>query len=278
MVFRQTDVRCKLRTVQRDKNVKQERNMNQQIYEDYSRLTFEEFKKFSTPYELHDIANRCLFEIQEWIVESSLCSEATALMIFWNNAPFDFLDYGWKKKTGSGIENFDIIRTIINNFEKGFYLKTDIKYDPSEVISNARRIPEVVLQASKGEEPYIYIDKKEVHSWFGDYLDAKIYHCGTTIELYNIAVSLKHREMSVYENIIEHPLCDKAIALMIYWLLDKYSNSNLHAQEWPTIKPILEKIVCKLQNNEYKEVLTYDPNKEVKPVKWKIPDYMFEKV
>lgn len=77
---------------------------------------------------------------------------------------------------------------------------------------------------------------------------------------------------------LKHPLCDKAIAFMMYWLLDKYSNFSLHAEEWPIIKPILEKIVYKLQNNEYKEVLTYGPNKEVKPVKWKIPDCMFKKL
>ena len=252
--------------------------MEKQVYLDYSDLTFDEFKKFSTPYELHDIANRCFFYIQEWIVESSLCSEATALMLFWENSPVSFLDWSWNKKTGSGIEDFNLIRTIINNFEKGFYLKTDIKYDPSEKISKTEFIPEVVLQASKGEEPYIYIDKKEVHSWFGDYLDSKIYRCDTTIELYNIVVSLKQREIDVYENILEHPMCDKAIALMIYWLLKKYSNSSLYAENWLIIKPILEKIVYRLQNNEYKEVLTYDPNKEVKPIKWKIPEYMFKKI
>ncbi|NDV64904.1 DUF4274 domain-containing protein [Bacteroides sp. 224] len=252
--------------------------MEKQIYSDYSRLTFEEFQKFSTPCELHDIASRCLYEIKQWIVESDLCSEATALMIFWNACPADFLNYSWNKKTGNDIDVFNIIRTVINNFEKGFYLKTDIKYDPSEVISKTKFIPEVVLQASKGEEPYIYIDKEEVHSWFGDYLVSKINRCDTTIELYNIAVSLKHREINVYEKILEHPLCDKAIALIIYWLLDKYSNSSLYATDWLIIKPVLEKIVHKLENNEYKEILAYDPNKEVKPIKWKIPDYMFKKI
>ena len=252
--------------------------MDKQIYSDYSELTFEEFQKFSTPYELHDIASRCLFTVQQWIVESSLCSEATALMLFWHNSPTDFLDYGWNKKTGSRIEDFDLIRTIINNFEKGFYLKTDIEYDPSEAISKVEFIPEVVLQASKGEEPYIYIDKKEVHSWFGDYLDSKIYHCDTTMELYNIVVSLKQRDIDVYEKLLDHPLCDKAIALIIYWLFVKYSNSSLYAEQWLTIKPILEKIVYRLENNEYQEILAYDPNKEVKPIKWKIPNYMFKKI
>lgn len=252
--------------------------MDNQNYSDYSRLTFYDFQKFSTPYQLHDIAGRCLFEIQQWIVESNLCSEATALMIFWNACPTDFLNYSWNKKTGNDIDVFNIIRTVINNFEKGFYLKTDISYNPSEVILKTNFIPEVVLQASKGEDPYIYIDKKEIHSWFGDYLDNKIERCDTTIELYNIAVSLKNRDIAVYEKILEHPLCDKAIALIIYWLLDKYSNYSLYAEDWPVIKPILEKIVYKLLNNEYEEVLTYDPNKEVKPIKWRIPDCMFKKI
>jgi len=252
--------------------------MDKPVYKDYSRLTLEEFKKFSTPEELHDIAGRCLYEIQQWIVESNLCSEATALMIFWKACPVEFLEYSWNKKTGNDIDVFNIIRTVINNFEKGFYLKTDIKYDPSEVISKTKFIPEVVLQASKGEEPYIYIDKKEVHSWFGDYLVAKIHRCETTMELYNIAVSLKQRELNVYEQLLDHPLCDKAIALMIYWLLVKYSNSSLYAEQWLSIKPILEKIVNRLQNNHYPEVLSYDPNKEIKPIRWKIPEYMFQKI
>lgn len=244
----------------------------------YSDLSFEDFQKFNTPYKLHNLASRSLFQVQQWIIESKLCSEATALMLFWKTCPHEFLSYSWKAKSCSRIDDFNFIRTIINNFEKGFYLKTDISYDPSEAISKANIIPDVVLQASNGEEPYIYIDKKEVHSWFGDYLDSKIERCDTTIELYNIAVSLRHREMDVYEKIIDHSFCDKAIAIMIYWLLDRYSNFTLYAQEWLKIKPIMEKIVLKLQNNEYPEVLTYDPNKEVRPVKWRIPDIMFKKI
>lgn len=241
-------------------------------------LSFEDFLKINTSYELHDLAGMCSFDIQEWIIESKLCSEATALMLFWNNHPEDFLGYSWKAKTGSRIEDFNFIRTIINNFERGFYLKTDISYDPSNAISKIKFIPDVVLQVCHGEEPYVYIDKKEVHSWFGDYLDSKIYRCDNTMELYNIVVSLKHREMSVYEKILDHPCCDKAIAIMIYWLLDRYSNFTIYADDWLAIKPMLEKIVKKLENNEYPEILAYDPNKEVRPIKWKIPDYMFKKI
>ena len=251
---------------------------NKGNYSEFLKMPIEEFQKFTTPYELHEIACRsCSFELEKWIVESALCSEATALMIFWRMNPAEFLNYSWKKKFDDEI-HFDIVRIIIKNFEKGFYQKTDIKYDPSDAISKEEFIPEVLLQACNGEEPYIYIDAKEVHSWFGDYLESKIHRCETTMELYNIAVSLKHREISVYEKVIDHPMCDKAIALIVYWLLDKYSVSALYAQEGLSFNPILKKIVKRLQNNEYQEILEYDPNKYVKPIKWKIPEFMFNKI
>lgn len=243
----------------------------------YLDLEFEEFQKMKTPGELHKLATKCYFYIQQWVVESEFCSEATALMLFWDTSPYEFIRLGWKTKVGTN-EDFDFIRTIINNFEKGFYLKTDIRYNPAEKIAKAEKIPDIVLQPSIGEEPYIYIDANEVKSWFGENLYNKIKRCDSTIELYNIAIALKHCEWQVYEQVIEHPYCDKAIALHTYWLLDKYVGFNLYAQDWLNIKPVIEKIVSKLQNKEYKEVLSYDPNKEVKPIKWEIPDLMFQKI
>lgn len=82
----------------------------------------------------------------------------------------------------------------------------------------------------------------------------------------------------MYKDVIEHKFCDKAIALLIYWRLEKYAVLSLYAEDWPEIKPILGMLVKKLENNEYEEVLTYDPNKEVKPIKWEIPKYLFNKI
>lgn len=244
---------------------------------EYIHLDFEEFQKINSPYELHKLAKKCYFYIQEWIVESKICSEATALMLFWDNSPFEHIRIGWKTRKGTN-DNFDLIKTIITNFEKGFYLKTDINYDPSEKISEAEKIPNIVLQPSIGKQPYTYLDENEVHSWFGEYLQAQIRRCDSTIELYNIALFLKHREFDVYKTIIEHKFCDKAISLLIYWRLVKYSTLSLYAEDWFEIKPIMEQIIEKLENNGYKDVLAYDPNKEIKPIKWEIPKYLFDKI
>lgn len=243
----------------------------------YRHMEFEEFQQLKTTQELHQLATQCFFYIQQWIVESPLCSEATALMLFWNNYPFEAIRRSWKTKKETD-ENFDIVKTVINNFEKGFYTKTAISYDPSEKIAQAPKIPTSVLQTSVGEEPYIYLDAQEVQSWFGEHLNNQIIRCDSTIELYNIAVSLKHRECEVYKTITEHRCCDKAIALMVYWLLERYSTLNRYAEDWLQIKPILDNIVYKLDRKEYLEVLNYDPVKEVNPIKWEIPSYLFNRI
>ena len=243
----------------------------------YKSMEFEDFQKIQTPVELHTLATKCYFYIQQWIVESKLCSEATALMIFWNSSPYEYISYSWKTRKGTN-EDFDLIRTIIDNFEKAFYLKTDIRYDPSKEIAKSVTIPDIVLQASNGEEPYIYLEEKEVKNWFGEYLQNQIKRCDSAIELYNIVVFLKHKELGVYKAVIEQQFCDKAIALMMYWQLQRYSNLSLYAEDWLEIKKILEDIIQKLQNNEYLEALLYDPNKEVKPIKWKIPENLFNKI
>lgn len=244
---------------------------------EYIHLDFEEFQQINSPDEIHKLATKCYFYIQEWIVESKFCSEATALMLFWDNSPFELIRIGWKTRKGTN-DNFDLIKTIVTNFEKGFYLKTDISYNPAEKIAKAEKIPPIALQPSYGEEPFTYLEEKEVHSWFGEYLHSQIIRCDSTIELYNIAVFLKHREFEVYKLIIDHQFCDKAIALLIYWRLEKYATLSLYAEDWLEIKPIMEQIIQKLENKEYKDVLAFDPNKEIKPIKWEIPTYLFNKI
>ena len=244
---------------------------------EYIHLDFEEFQQINSPDEIHKLAKRCYFYIQEWIADSKVCSEATALMLFWDNSPFEHTRLSWKTRKGTN-DNFDLLKTIITNFEKGLYLKTDISYDPTEKIAEAEKIPDIVLQASQGEEPYTYLEQKEVHSWFGEYLHSQIIRCDSTIELYNIAVFLKHGEFEVCKLIIEHSFCDKAIALLTYWRLERYSNLSLYAEDWLEIKPIMEQIIHKLENMEYKDVLAYDPNKEIKPIKWEIPVYLFNRI
>ncbi|WP_346084426.1 hypothetical protein [Sphingobacterium ginsenosidimutans] len=40
----------------------------------------------------------------------------------------------------------------------------------------------------------------------------------------------------------------------------------------------MENIIDKLERNEYPEILNYDPVKEVNPIKWEIPEHLFNKI
>ncbi len=212
----------------------------------------------------------------QWIAESNLCSEATALMIFWLAQPQDYTRYRWNAKKlpeYDDIDVFDLIRTILENYKKGFYKKTVISYDPKEDMPESIVIPDIMYQPTKGEEPYIYYEKKEIDSWFGEYLYNKIYRCDNAIDLFNIASLLGYnREIKIYEQIINHPFCDKGIALMIFWHLKTFVNPY-------AIEQISEEIIRRFHNNEYMEVLRYDPKEDSaveiqRKEKWIIPDSM----
>jgi hypothetical protein len=233
------------------------------------------FDTLKTPEELHYLADHWDWEdgvdVLQWIVESPLCSEATALMIFWQAQPNDFTEYSWKaKKLPDGdIEMFNLIRTIVDKFECGFYAKTSITYDPICDMPDEIIIPEIMYQATTGEETYFYYDEKEIRSWFGEYLDNKIARCDTALDLFNIAAFLRYSNIENYEKILKHPLCDKGVALLIFWRLHTYCNMYCN-EELP------KEIIEKMQTNQYQEVLYYDPNKDTeisinKKQKWTIP-------
>jgi len=65
---------------------------------------------------------------------------------------------------------------------------------------------------------------------------------------------------------------------MVYWLLERYSTLALYAEDWPEIRAILENIVDRLERDEYPEILNYNPVKEVNPIKWEIPEHLFNKI
>ena len=241
--------------------------------------TREEFQQLTTSAELHYVAYNHNWdsglEVLQWIAESDLCSEATALMIFWVAQPEEYTEYSWNAKklpNYSDIEIFDLIRTIIENFKKGFYKKTDIAYDPKEDMPESDIVPEIMLQATSGEETYIYYDEKEVASWFGEYLDNRIYRCDNEIELFNIGALLKYKGLEIYQKVLNHPLCDKGTALMLFWRLRNYANPY-------GIEKISKEIIRKFENNEYREVLKYDPKEDTeikiqRKEKWTIPNEM----
>ncbi|MCY1132354.1 DUF4274 domain-containing protein [Bacteroides fragilis] len=90
---------------------------------------------FTQPDELHYLANVVNWDIHipilDWIVKQAICSEATALMIFWQAQPQDFTVYKWNAtRINEDIAVFQLIKVIITNYTNGFYLKTDLHYNP----------------------------------------------------------------------------------------------------------------------------------------------------
>lgn len=239
----------------------------------------EKFEQLTTSEELHYLVSNHNWdsgiEVLQWIAESELCSEATALMIFWRAQPEEYTGFHWDaKKLPRYTEIFDLIRIIIENFKNDFYKKTDISYDPKDDMPQTDIIPLFMLQATNGEETYIYYDESEVASWFGEYLDNQLYRCNSAIDLFNIVFLLKSGKtiMEVCRKIIDHPFCDKGIALLCFWRLKNYA--NLYG-----IEEISKEIIGRIENNYYQEVLKYDPQED-KDVKipqiqqWVIPSEM----
>lgn len=147
------------------------------------------------PDELHYLASVVNWDIHipliEWIVKQSICSEATALMIFWQAQPQDFTVYRWNEtQIKEDISVFHLIKIIIINYINGFYLKTDIHYNPANDKKDISVIPDFMYKDVKGEEPYSIYDEQDVKSWFGEYLNKQINSCSSTMDLYGIACNL----------------------------------------------------------------------------------------
>ncbi len=252
-----------------------------------SELDKTKFDLLTSPYELDYIANKHNWDngvkLLQWIAESPLCSEATALLLFWQAQPSEYQDYKLTQTLSEKYQEyendiFSLIKTIYRNFQEGIYLKTDIHFDPSEYMNVPTIIPDFMKKEIQGEEPYIYFEDTEVNSWFGEYLKNRIERCDSTIELFNIASFVKYNFDNRAEFILNHLLCDKATACMIFWRLKTYGNLFYNTST------LLQEITSRIQNNFYPEILAYAPLKdanikvnEPKP-KWVIPQKMKEKV
>ncbi|MCL1992099.1 MAG: DUF4274 domain-containing protein [Spirochaetes bacterium] len=223
----------------------------------------EDFDRLASPQELHYIAENHNWDsgstVLQWIAQSPLCSEATALMIFWRAQPYDFTGYGWNAKPKHNGDVFALIKTVMQNFQKGFYQKTAIRYDPKGDMP--KEIPEIVFAGSGGEEPYIYYDAKDSFTLQGDYLEGSLSMCNDSMELYNIVHTLRHNVLlENHKNILEHRHCDKGIALFIFWKLKCYNYDEGY-------------IADKVLNGGYEERIKYTPD-DYRKGKWEIPEIM----
>jgi hypothetical protein len=236
------------------------------------------FDKIKTSKELHYIVENYNWDngttVLKWIAESKLCSEATALMIFWRGRPYDYVKYNYNTKSIDRVDMdvFNLLKNIMDKYKHEFYKKTSIKYNPKEDMPDEENIPEIMFKETGGEEPYIYYEKEETNSWFGEYLENSLARCDNSMELYNIAYLMDIMVFSRnWKKLIEHKHCDKGTALLIYWKSKKYFMAD--------IREIEDKII----NNEYKEIIKYNPkndkeNNYFKKNKWEIPEIMKKEI
>lgn len=99
-------------------------------------LSRTKFENIKNPSKLHFIAARYNLDngiqLLKWIVESPLCDQGTAKLIFWKVGPSYYTQFNKDtvNKFDEGVYN--LLRTIIRNFENGFYKKGNCAYNPSD--------------------------------------------------------------------------------------------------------------------------------------------------
>jgi len=93
------------------------------------------FDGIEKPEELHVIAWFHNWddgaEVLNWIVNSPVCDSGTAKLIFWRSQPDYYTTFSSEEDAGSNADVYCLLRTIIQNFEDGFYKKHEIAYDPN---------------------------------------------------------------------------------------------------------------------------------------------------
>ena len=93
------------------------------------------FDSITDPAELHYIADIYNWDdgtiLLNWIVDSPICDEATAKMIFWRAQPQDYTAMKIDENHWA-FEDYQLLRKIILNFENGKYQAGKIEYDPDK--------------------------------------------------------------------------------------------------------------------------------------------------
>lgn len=66
-----------------------------------------------------------------WIVTSSLCTQATAQLVFWRAQPSFYTQFSSAEEATYEAEVYTLLRTIMQRWEEGLYQPNLIAYDPS---------------------------------------------------------------------------------------------------------------------------------------------------
>ncbi|MGJ1261903.1 DUF4274 domain-containing protein [Sphingobacterium spiritivorum] len=101
-----------------------------------------------TSEELHYLATRHNWDngvkVLQRITESPICSEATALELFWLAQPQDFQQYKLDITLKDEYQNevFVLLKTILRNYPDSFYQKTAIQFDSAPFYENELTVPD----------------------------------------------------------------------------------------------------------------------------------------
>jgi len=270
--------------------LKNEENL---FYELEETLSKESFDKFTTSESLHYLAQNWSWETREelqiirWISESNLCSQATALMIFWLAQPEDYTKYklGAKVPYDNGV--FAIIKTILNRFEKDDYQNCSIYYDPQDNMPRGIEIDEKMKLAVLGEETWYDDDYvKKISGYVISELSYEIRNCKDNNYLNMIANGLLHffnHADKIGEWIVENPYCDRGTALLLYWrLLSYFQRRGFSPQETKSEVLIVQQLHDKLISDFFPTSIGYSPTGDKQndillgkqKRKWEIPAFM----
>jgi hypothetical protein len=256
------------------------------------------FEKFSSPEELHCLAQYLSWETKEemqtlqWICESNICSQATALMLFWLAQPQDFTSYKFGAKVPHDDGAFVLIQTILDRFGKGSYQHYGINYDPHDIMAvEEYEVDEQMKKAVIGEETWYDEDYIKKIAWYTpSELESEIIRCEDRDYLNMIANGLCRfmDGATVAELIIQNPNCDTGTALLLYWRLLQFYviNRNLSIKETEKEHPILNQLREKILAAKFINGIAYEPLKDSEndrllgkvKSKWKIPEYMKQAV
>ncbi|MGB2742196.1 MAG: DUF4274 domain-containing protein [Cognaticolwellia sp.] len=99
------------------------------------------FNSISNAEEIFYLAQSCNWDdgaiIPKWIIESPLCTKATALTIFWQSAPDEYMEHefgsqvpGWKGEIDDEqTEILNILEQLVTRFKNNDFLNKDIAFD-----------------------------------------------------------------------------------------------------------------------------------------------------
>ncbi|MBH5329428.1 DUF4274 domain-containing protein [Eikenella sp. S3360] len=241
-----------------------------------------QFSQLTTPAELHYLQEQHNWDgdntLLQWIAESPLCSRATALTMFWLSNPHNFQSQALDSNPNSNTDNqiFQLLQTIMANYTQGFYCETAHHFDPTPYCTESLIIPDSLSQPSQGEEPYLYWEESEVAELFGEELAAALRRCDR-MDLYNIAILTPAYELPDRAwPICNHPLCDRAIAQLVFWRIRHQCHSlsdNAFCSEF----------IRRWQAGDWAQPhLAYHPQTDTThqtpPVAWEIPAIMCQAV